>query len=179
MEALKEGEKQAVEACLNMLKEEGMAEDNQVFWHEPVFTADAQQEALTGKLSPDQVLVKNLFLKEKKSSQLYLVVLRSDTKAELKTLASELGTKAGNLRFASDDVLKQVLNVDKGEVTPLALMNDVDRKVVPVFEKCLEGVQAIVVHPMTNSASISISMAKLEVLLKKWTYEARYVNMSL
>eukprot|EP00297_Palpitomonas_bilix_P020237 CAMPEP_0113914270 /NCGR_PEP_ID=MMETSP0780_2-20120614/30261_1 /TAXON_ID=652834 /ORGANISM="Palpitomonas bilix" /LENGTH=58 /DNA_ID=CAMNT_0000912065 /DNA_START=1 /DNA_END=177 /DNA_ORIENTATION=+ /assembly_acc=CAM_ASM_000599 len=58
-------------------------------------------------------------------------------------------------------------------------MNDVDRKVVPVFEKCLEGVQAIVVHPMTNSASISISMAKLEVLLKKWTYEARYVDMSL
>src|SRR6266511_4987440 len=83
--------------------------------HAPVFTV-AQAKALRGELPGAHT--KNLFLKDKKRVR-WLVVAMEDRAIDLKVLRRRNGSAP--LSFASADVLREVLGVDAGSVTPFAL----------------------------------------------------------
>ncbi len=113
---------------------------------------------------------KNLFLKGKKpsktienDSKLWLVVALHDRDINLKEISKTLGYKVA-LRFGRDDVLNDKLGVRMGEVSPFALLNNVDRDVQVLLDKNMMNEEVLWFHPLSNAASTSISPADL----RKW-----------
>ncbi len=131
----------------------------QIVEHPPVFTVedvDATPHGLPG------LDTKNLFLKDAKG-QLFLVTMRSDRRADLKTLPALLGSK--RLSFASADTLFASLGVLPGSVTPLALVNDTTHQVRFALDAALAESEHIACHPLVNTATISMRTADLLRLL--------------
>ena len=95
---------------------------------------------------------KNLFLKDKNSNY-YIYVLRDDKRADLKELAKYLNVS--KLSFGKDDELKELLNLDKGGVTPLAVINDKDNKVIIIIDKDLED-KKVLHHPNVINKTMSL-----------------------
>ena len=78
---------------------------------------------------------KNLFLKDKKDA-LFLVVALEDAAIELKSLHRRLDA-SGRFSFGSADLLRAVLGVEPGAVTPFAAINDTGRRVSVVLDAAM------------------------------------------
>jgi Ala-tRNA(Pro) deacylase len=102
--------------------------------------------------------VKNLFFKDA-GGQLWLVVVPGDPRMDTKTLAALIGSR--RLSFGSADLLRNVLGVEPGAVTPLAVMNDATRRVRTVLHARLLDEELLLVHPMVNTTTVQIAPAAL------------------
>ena len=122
-----------------------------LYEHEAVFTAE---EALKVCGHIPGVHCKNLFLKDKKDA-LYLVTAPDEKRVDLKTLDEKIGSK--RLSFGKPDLLMEYLGVLPGSVTPLCLINDVNRKVQPVLDEWMMQQEMINVHPLINTATVTLS----------------------
>ncbi|HKA75057.1 MAG TPA: prolyl-tRNA synthetase associated domain-containing protein [Xanthobacteraceae bacterium] len=119
--------------------------------HPPLFTVE-QSRGLRGSIPGGHT--KNLFLKDKKGA-LFLVVALEDATLDLKGLHRRLGA-AGRFSFGSADLLRVVLGVEPGAVTPFAAMNDADRRVTVVLEAAMMAHDTLNYHPLDNTMTTSI-----------------------
>lgn len=119
--------------------------------HPPVFTVE-EAKALRGNLPGHHI--KNLFLRNKKE-EMWLVVALEDRVVDLKRLGERLS--AGRLSFGSPDRLRRQLGVEPGSVTPLALINDIDRVVRLALDRGLAEGGPINAHPLTNTMTTALS----------------------
>ncbi len=110
--------------------------------------------------------VKNLFLKDKKNY--FLVSIRGDKRANIKEIAEKIGAKHPS--FAKEDDLESLLGVERGSVTPFGIVNDTENKVILAIDKDL-ACGKIIVHPLVNTASISIDYKDFEKVSKKFNHE--------
>ncbi len=118
--------------------------------HPPVHTVEEASpywERLEGRHT------KNLFLKDAKG-ELWLVTMAAERRADLKSLAREVGAK--RFSFANETPLQEVLGVRQGAVSPLALINDKDRRVRLLLDAALLTSPRLTFHPLTNAATVSI-----------------------
>ena len=118
--------------------------------HPAVFTVEAAREhwaTLPG------LPVKNLLLKDA-GGRLWLVVAPAEAPVDLKALPKRIGSK--RLSFAGAADLAATLAVQAGSVTPLAVVNDRDRRVSVVLDGSLAGEARIQVHPLVNTATIAL-----------------------
>lgn len=118
--------------------------------HPAVYTVE---EANQIESMLDGIGCKNLFLTDKKGHY-YLYVLKDNKKADLKDLALKL--KVLRLTFGSEVDLNNLLGLSKGSVTPLGIINDLDNKVILVFDKELVDCK-LLCHPNVNTKTISIN----------------------
>lgn len=123
--------------------------------HEAVFTVEQARRA-RGALPGAHT--KNLFLKDKKG-RIFLVVALEDRPIDLKTLHHALG--CGRLSFGSADLLREVLGVEPGSVTPFAAINDAARRVTVALDAALMAAEILNVHPLANTATTAIAPADL------------------
>ena len=123
--------------------------------HTPVFTVEESQ-ALRGTLSGAHT--KNLFLKDR-AERLALVVAKEDTRVDLKALGALIGM--GRLSFGSAEQLTAVLGVAPGSVTPFALINDPDLRVLVVVDAALLAFDEVSCHPLRNDATTRLATADL------------------
>lgn len=123
--------------------------------HPPLFTVE-QSQLLRGKVPGGHS--KNLFLKDK-TGRLFLLVLLEDARTDLKTLPGLIGS--GRLSFGSADLLREVLGVEPGSVTPFALINDRDRRVTPVLDEAMMTHEVLNYHPLLNTMTTSIQAGDL------------------
>ncbi len=63
--------------------------------------------------------------------------------------------------------VEEILNVSKGSVTPLAVINDKENKVISVFSKDLKN-EIVGIHPMENSASIFLYFEDIIKSIEKY-----------
>jgi len=129
----------------------GMAHD--VLEHPAVYTVEAARahwDALAG------MAVKNLLLKDA-GGRLWLVVAPAGAPVDLKALPKRIGSK--RLSFAGAADLAATLAVEAGSVTPLAVVNDHDRRVSVVLDAALAGAARIKLHPLVNTATIALAGA--------------------
>jgi len=119
--------------------------------HDPVFTVE-EARALRGTIPG--LHTKNLFLKDKKGA-LFLVTVPEDAAVDLKRLHTALGAK-GRLSFAAGDRLVEVLGVQPGSVTPLALINDREQRVALVLHQAFSEAELVNVHPLRNTATMTL-----------------------
>ncbi len=104
----------------------------------------------------DGIKCKNFFLRDKKG-KLFVLSAPHDRKIDMGGLSKIVGAK--NLRFAPDDMLRDVLGVEPGCLCPFAIANDVDKQVGFLVDKALisDPKQKLLFHPMVNTASLSVT----------------------
>ena len=127
--------------------------------HEAVFTVE---QALNVKSKIDGIGCKNIFLTDRKGNYI-LVVLEEQKKADIKEIAKILHTS--HLSFCKNEELKDILKLEQGSVTPLGIINDTKNKVLLLFDKDLKN-QKLLLHPNTNSKTISIQYVDLIKFIK-------------
>ena len=115
---------------------------------------------------------KNLFVRDDKKRNYYLITVKGDKRVDLKQFRSAHGTRA--LSFASAEDLQQKLDLDPGSVTPLGLLNDESRSVVLFLdEDFCSGTGGIGVHPNDNTATVHLKTEDLVRILKEHGTEVR------
>ena len=144
----------------------------EVIYHPAVFTIEDMDElGISGKGD----IVKNLFLRDAKGKKHYLVVLKKDKKADLKSLRTQLGSTA--LSFASEERLEKYLGLSRGAVTPLGIVNDISCAVEVVFDKDLIGNERLGVHPNENTATVFLSFSSLIRIIEKNGNKIHFVEV--
>lgn len=109
---------------------------------------------------------KNLFVRDDKRRNYYLITVRGEKRVDLKAFRHAHGTRP--LSFASDEDLAALLALTAGSVTPLGLLNDETRRVALfIDEALLEGDGLIAVHPNDNTATVWLKTADLIALLRE------------
>jgi Ala-tRNA(Pro) deacylase len=124
---------------------------------------------------PDVDICKNLFVRDEKGKRHFLIVLKKDKRADLKNIASQIGST--KLSFASDERLAKYLKLKQGEVTPLGVINDTNNDVVVVFDKDLMGKKKLGVHPNDNTATVVISYEDLKKVITKNGNDIKFVKI--
>jgi len=97
---------------------------------------------------------KNLFLKDAKG-QLWLISAEGHAVIDLKRLHTVIGS--ARLSFGSAGLMEEVLGVTPGSVTAFALANDRERRVRFVLDRILAEADLVNFHPLTNTATTTIS----------------------
>ncbi len=124
-------------------------------FHPPVFTVEEAQ-AHTRHIPGGHC--KNLFLKDKKD-RLWLVTCLDEQVVDLNRLSKLLA--AARFSFGRAELLGKVLGVSPGSVTPLAIVNDRDGRVVPVLDTKLLAHEWINCHPLQNDATVTLRSTDL------------------
>lgn len=127
--------------------------------HEEIYTIE---EALKIECSLDGIGTKNLFLTDK-NGHYFIYLLHENKKADLKKLASYLNVL--KLSFGKEEDVSNLLELTKGGITPLGIINDKDNKVVIVFDEELVDKQ-LLCHPNVVTKTMSISYKDLIKLIE-------------
>lgn len=101
--------------------------------------------------------LKNLFIRDKKTGDYFLVILDDHRRLDFK--AFRLLTDWKHPTFATDAELMRFLGLTPGSVTPFGLINDEARAVTVVLDKCIgeaDGEELVNFHPNTNTATLGI-----------------------
>lgn len=109
-------------------------------------------------------IAKNLFIRDDKKRQYFLVTLEKDKQLDLKVLQAAIGSR--RLSFASEKDLDHFLGLAKGEVTPFGLFNDQEHRVVLLIDAAFKG-RKIGVHPNENTATVWLQVEELIQLLRQ------------
>ncbi len=141
--------------------------------HAPVFTVE-QSKALRGDLPGGHC--KTLLLKDKKGA-LWLVVCLEDTPVDIKSLARLIGSARWS--FAKPELLRAVLGVEPGSVTPFALINDVGAQVTVVLDKTMLQSAVLNYHPLHNDATTRIRSDDLQKFIAACGHRAKIVELPI
>tara|TARA_B100001059_G_scaffold205311_1_gene215281 strand:- start:314 stop:832 length:519 start_codon:yes stop_codon:yes gene_type:complete len=125
-----------------------------VHQHDALFTVDDSKK-LRGKI--DGAHSKNLFLKNKKN-EFFLLSCEEEYKIDLKKISKSL--KLGNISFAKQEYLEQLLKIKPGSISPFALLNDKGAFVNFYLEKTLYDSKFVNFHPLINTFTITIETSK-------------------
>ena len=132
------------------------------FEHPAIFN---MEEAAEINLPWPEDEAKNLFVRDDKKRNYYLITVKGDKRVDLKQFRKEHGTRA--LSFASAEDLEAKLKLAPGAVTPLGLLNDDSCSVILYLDEDFQsGSQRIGVHPNDNTATIRLKTDDLIRLLK-------------
>jgi Ala-tRNA(Pro) deacylase len=106
---------------------------------------------------------KNLFLKDKKVC-LFLVVAEEAWSIDLRTLNAKIGAP-GRLGFAPPNTVPEILGVEPGALTPLALIHDGSRAATVVLDAKIMNDAQLNFHPLVNTQRIGLSPAQLLIFI--------------
>ncbi|MHA1112037.1 MAG: prolyl-tRNA synthetase associated domain-containing protein [Promethearchaeota archaeon] len=98
--------------------------------------------------------IKNLFLRNKKTDEYFLVTIPSEKRLDLKVFRKLIG--APKIRFASPEALLDILGLTPGAVSPLGLVNDTKHRAVFILEKELWDADTLCAHPNVNTATLQM-----------------------
>ncbi len=134
--------------------------------HPPVFTVAEAEEHWK---EIDATHCKNLFFRDKKGRQHYLVVLPSDKQLDVKSLSRSIDR--GRLSFGSEERLMKWLGLTPGSVSPFGLINDPENH-LQVFIDCdLQQASKLGFHPNDNRVTLVIT-GSLFIRYLDWTGNA-------
>ena len=136
------------EEVLSLLRSRGIGFEE--MHHPPVYTID---EMLALDMPDQEHIAKNLFLRDDKKRNYYLVVSREDRNVDLKALREVLGSRP--LSMASENDLWEFLKLRKGAVTPFGVLNDPERRVSVTIDSFFQG-SVLGIHPNDNTCTVWI-----------------------
>ena len=101
---------------------------------------------------------KNLFVRDDKKRNYYLITVKGDKRVDLKEFRRQHALRA--LSFASAEDLLAVLGLIPGAVSPLGILNDIERRVHVYLDREFAG-SKIGVHPNDNTATVWMTFAEI------------------
>ncbi len=130
-------------------------QENQIkfksFKHPAVYTCE---EAEKYNKDIKGIHSKNLFLKNKKSTRFYLVIVPAKKKTDLKELSKITEDK---LTFANEKDLKEKLKLSTGAVSPFGLINDENGEINLLIDKEVWNSNYVSFHPNINTETLELS----------------------
>ena len=144
----------------------------QLIKHIPIYTIE---EANNLDIENKEYIVKNLFLRDDKKRNYYLVVIKNHKKVNLNDLMLKINSRI--FSFASSDDLNKYLNLKKGSVTPLGILNDKNKVVTIIIDEDILKDNLIGVHPNDNRATIFIKTKDLIKLIELHGNLIKYVKV--
>ena len=109
---------------------------------------------------------KNLFVRDDKKRNYYLITVKGDKRVDLKEFKQKYNTRS--LSFASENDLMNIMNLPAGSVTPLGILNDTECKVQFYLDKdFLEKPELIGGHPNDNTATVWLKTEELINIIKE------------
>ena len=123
--------------------------------HAPVYTVE-EARALRGEIAGGHC--KNLFLKDDKGT-IWLIVCLEEAQVDLKAAPARIGSR--RLSFGKAELLKEVLGVEPGSVTPFGLINDTEKRVNVVLDAAMMAHELVNYHPLENTATTNIAREDL------------------
>ena len=119
---------------------------------------------------------KNLFVRDDKKRNYYLITVKGDKRVDLKEFRKNNNTRA--LSFASENDLMDIMNLIPGSVTPLGMLNDKEMKVKLFIDKeFIESSGKIGVHPNDNTATVWLKIEDLINIIKEHGNEVEIVEI--
>lgn len=155
-----------------LLKELGI--ESTTYAHPNLFTVE-EQNSLSAVLKGD--FTKNLFLRDKKYG-LYLITVRSHQEVNLKSLALKLKLPGANFRFGDEALLQEKLQISRGCVGPLALINDVSNEIKFILDQELCNSEIINSHPLRNDRTTAINSNSLFTFCRHINHEPHVIDFS-
>jgi Ala-tRNA(Pro) deacylase len=140
--------------------------------HAPVYTVEEAQ-ALRGEIPGGHC--KNLFLKDDKGN-IWLIVCLEEAQVDLKAAPARIGSR--RLSFGKPDLLKEVLGVEPGSVTPFGLINDTEKRVNVVLDAAMMAHDVLSYHPLVNTATTTIRAADLVAFIRSCGHEPKVVAVA-
>lgn len=120
---------------------------------------------------------KNLFVRDDKKRNYYLITVKGDKRVNLKEFRKQNGTKP--LTFASPEDLLAIMGLTPGSVTPLGVLNDAELKVHAFIDKdFLDEPYIIGVHPNDNTATVWLKAEELIKLMREHGNTVDIVELS-
>lgn len=132
------------------------------FEHPPVYTVEEAKALCKIKATG----CKNLFLKDKKGENFFLIIIQDHKKANIRSISDQLDTT--RLTFGNEEELLNILGLRAGGVSPFGLINDREKIVTVVVDNALEKCELVAFHPNVNTATLTLSYIDFEKYLK-WT----------
>ena len=109
---------------------------------------------------------KNLFVRDDKKRQYYLISVKGDKRVDLKEFRKQNGTRP--LTFASEEELYDILKLTPGSVTPLGILNDEERKVEFCLDREFDTEEGVIgCHPNDNTATVWLKTQDLLEIIKE------------
>lgn len=143
------------------LKEKGIW--HEITEHEAVYNMEELENV---ELPYPEADAKNIFVRDDKRKNYYLITVKSNKRVNLKEFKKQNMTR--QLTFASEEDLKLVMGLFPGAVTPFGVLNDAEKKVqVFIDEDFLENPGIMGVHPNDNTATVWIKTNDLINIIKE------------
>jgi Ala-tRNA(Pro) deacylase len=140
--------------------------------HPPMFTVEDSKK-LRGDIPGAHT--KNLFLKCKKGT-LWLIVALESAHVPLKRFHTAIGS--GRLSFGKPELLREVLGVEPGSVTPFALINDTAGRVSVILDEAMMACDPLNFHPLENTATTAVSGDGLLVFIDSCGHRPRIMDVN-
>ena len=119
---------------------------------------------------------KNLFVRDDKKQNYYLITVQGSKRVDLKAFRRENQTRP--LSFASESELMELMSLIPGSVTPLGVLNDAERKIkVFLDEDFFQGAGLVGVHPNESTATVWLKAEDLLAIIKEHGNEVQVVQL--
>lgn len=157
-EGLKNMNKQEI---YNLLKEKNIW--HEITEHKAVYNMAELAEI---EIPYPEADAKNLFVRDDKKRNYYLITVKGDKRVDLKEFRKANQTRP--LSFASEEDLMKILGLSAGSVTPLGVLNDEERKVTVYLDKdFFDELGLIGVHPNNNTATVWLKAEDLVRMIEE------------
>lgn len=113
-------------------------------------------------LGEDTAICKNLFLRNSKGDQYYLLMLPGEKKFKTRDVAHQIGST--RLSFGDEGKMLEYLDILPGSLSVMGLMNDKEHRVQLIIDEDVLKNPYVGCHPCMSTSSIKI---KTEELLQK------------
>lgn len=117
---------------------------------------------------------KNLFVRDDKKKNYYLITVKGDKRVNLKDFRKAHGLRP--LSFASPEDLKKYMDLTPGAVTPLGLLN-VEEAPITMYLDAEFKDSIIGIHPNENTATVWLQGDDLVTLLRENGCEVEIVEI--
>lgn len=118
---------------------------------------------------------KNLFVRDDKKHNYYLITIKGEKRVDLKEFAIAHGLR--RLSFASPEDLMRCLQLLPGSVTPLGLLNNREKDVKFFLDGDFREDDLIGVHPNENTATVWLKAGDLVRLVRRHGNEVDVVKV--
>ncbi len=131
--------------------------------HDAVFN---MEEMSAVDLPYPEADAKNIFVRDDKKRNYYLITVKGDKKVNLKDFKQANNTRS--LSFASETDLMSILGLIPGAVTPFGILND-EKRIVQFFldKTFLDKPGLIGIHPNENTATVWLKTEDLIKIIKE------------
>ena len=113
---------------------------------------------------------KNLFIRDDKKQNYYLLTVRGDKRVDLKAFRRAHGLRP--ISFASAEELAAVLGLYPGAATPLGVLNDAQARVKVFLDSDFFTASGLVgAHPNDNTATVWLRTEDLAAIIRDHGHE--------